>query len=326
MVYSEYNKDVDDEDFKFYEYEFNSLAELINFIDNNEPYKQWYSSYYNNVLASEKKDYDFNGTKNIEEAKMLCLKGNSKEIDDFITLNEELKNQFLFKSQRRNFVEDVYGSRLQISKVLTGNPKSMMRLIRNEPLKYVNVWVNCSCNCGTERNAITNRGIIISNMIKLLENNGYKVNLNFYFLARKFSGNAKEAIYIKVNIKNPGEKLDLSSTYFPLCHPSFLRRLIFAVMERTNCDGAWKNGYGTPVNNVEDFITIQKNDIIVKEPNYVEVYGYDLLNDTISLFNNVNFCDYIAPGKKLEYNQTYQKIVFVDAEEKGYSNKIKKRN
>lgn len=55
MVYSEYNKDVDDEDFKFYEYEFNSLAELINFIDNNEPYKQWYSSYYNNVLASEKK-------------------------------------------------------------------------------------------------------------------------------------------------------------------------------------------------------------------------------------------------------------------------------
>lgn len=315
MVYNEHKKVVDKEDVKFYEYEFNSLAELINFIDDNTPYEQWHSRYYNTGFASQYVDYEFTGTKNIEEAKMLCLKGNSKEIDDFITLNEELKNQFFFKSQRRNFVEDVYGSRLQISKVLTGNPKSMMRLIRNEPLKYVNVWVNCSCNCGTQRKAITNRGIIISNMIKLLENNGYKVNLNFYFLAKNF----REAIYIKVNIKNPGEKLDLSSAYFPMCHPSFLRRLIFAVMERTNCDSGWKNGYGIPVNNVKDFITIHKDDIIVKEPDYVEVYGDDLLEDAISLFNNVNFCDYIAPGKKLKYDQFYRKIVFVDAEEKGYS-------
>lgn len=316
MIYNEYNKNIYNNCIKFYDYEFNSLIELINFIDENEPYWQWYDM--GSSLASEKDNFNFTGTKNLKEAKNLCLKGNSGEIEDYIAFNEELKNKFFLKSQKRNFVEDVYGSRLQVSKILTGNPRSMMRLIRNEPLKYINIWVNCACNWNTDRQAITNRGIIISNMIKLLENNGYKVNLNFYFLAIE----CDEAIYIKVNIKNPGEKLDLSSTYFPMCHPSFLRRIIFAVMERTDAKKGWRDGYGCPVNDVEDYIDISKQDIIIREPNNMYIYGKNLIRDAVNLFYNINFCDYISPGKKIIYDKEQEKIVFVDDEEKGYSKRL----
>lgn len=314
MVYKEYIKSVL-ASIKFYDYEFNSLTELINFIDENEPYEQWYCS---NSLESEKDDFSFTGTKDIEEAKSLCLKGNSKEVDKFIAFNAEFEKNFLFKSQKRNFVNDVYGSRLQVSKTLTGNPRSMQRLIRNEPLKYINVWVNCDCAYITSRQAITNRGIIISNIIKLLEKNGYKVNLNFFALSKV----GYEVIYIKVNIKRPGEKLDLSSTYFPMCHPSFFRRLIFAVYERTNCSEYWSRGYGQTINDMENYIKINDDDIVIRQPNLVDVYGKDLLKDAISLFNKINFCNYVAPGKKVIYDDEQEKIVFVDEEEKGYSKRL----
>lgn len=313
MIYKEYNKNVDEENIKFYEYEFDGLFELVNFINENESYPQW-----GHNLASEQGDYDFTGTKNIEEAKILCLKANSTEIDKFIVSNNEFEKLFSIKSQKRNFVEDVYGSRLLVSKALTGNPRSMQRLIRNEPLKCINVWVNCSCCGHASTQAIMNRGIIVLNLVKLLEKNGYKVNINFFELSRE----RDEVFYAKVNIKRPGEKLDLSSTYFPMCHPSFLRRIIFALQERTNCSGNWSRGYGCAINNMKSYIKIGTDDIVIGQPDSVNVYGRDLLEDAISLFNNINFCNYVAPGKKVEYDEIYQKIVFVDDEEKDYLKKL----
>lgn len=313
MLYNEYYKEVDETEFKFYEYQFDNLFELIKFIDNNKPYPQW-----GNKLASEKKDYGFSGTESIEEAKDLCLNANSSGINDFILYYNQLQlHQNLTKSQKRNFKNDVYGSRINISKALTGNPRSMQKLIRNEPLKHITLWVNCACRCRTTRKAINNRGIIISNMIKLLEDNGYRVNLNFFDL----SGRNNEVLYIKVNIKNPGEKLDLSSTYFPMCHPSFLRRIIFAVQERTNCDASWREGYGHTINDVEYFIDVKKGDIVIGEPEKIRVFGENLIDDTLSFFEHINFLKFIAPGKKAVYKENMGKIIFVDEEDKGYSKK-----
>lgn len=53
------------------------------------------------------------------------------EIEKYILLDKSISKHFLAKSQKRNFVNDVYGSRLQVSKELTGNPRSMQKLIRN---------------------------------------------------------------------------------------------------------------------------------------------------------------------------------------------------
>ena len=134
MVYKEYYKEVYGETKKFYDYEFESLYELVKFINENQPFPQWGCD-----LSSENDDYDFTGTKDIEEAKELCLNGNAKNVESFIIKSNDLKSMFKIKSQKRNFVNDVYGSRLQVSKALTGNPRSMQKLIRNEPLKHINL-------------------------------------------------------------------------------------------------------------------------------------------------------------------------------------------
>lgn len=43
MRYNEYRKPVNlSRSEKIYEYEFDGTVDLIKFIDNNEPYKQWY--------------------------------------------------------------------------------------------------------------------------------------------------------------------------------------------------------------------------------------------------------------------------------------------
>lgn len=160
-----------------------------------------------------------------------------------------------------------------------------------------------------------NIGIIVSNMIRLLEDNGYKTNINFFEL----SGIDDEIFFAKVKLKNPSEKFDLSSSYFPMCHPSFIRRIMFALKERTNFENIeWTRTYGRVINGVKGYIDVSEDDIVIGQPDYIDVYGDDLIEDTVSMLNRIDLCKYIAPGKIVTYDKSSEKVIFAD-EEKGYS-------
>lgn len=310
MEYKEYEK----KGYKYFDYSFDGLQDLQKFILNNEPKADW------GELASQSGDFHFTGTRDFEEAMQLCFESKAKEIGEFVSYNDNLKQALTKTTQKRNFKDDVYGGRVKVSKVLTGNPRSMQRLIRNEPLKYVSIYVNCACKAITDKESIENRGVIITNLINLLEQNRYKVDLNFYFLAMEESGRFdinNEIIYIKINIKRPGEKLDLSSTYFPLCHPSFLRRILFSVIERIkDLRLNWSLGYGVTIDDIKRFIDInEKESVVFPQPEHLGIKGNNIYEDTISIFECSNIGDFIAPGKVPVYDDNIKKIKFIDDDE-----------
>lgn len=310
MQYKEYNKN----DNIFYEYSFDGLYDLIEFINKVEPLSFWkvnggYRSMDENVMAR--------GTKSMEEAIDLCLNSSSKNIENYVKLSGDLEKDFPKLSNKRSFGYNYYGSRVNVPRALKGNPKSMEELIRKKPLKTITIWVNVACTNATDIKAIENRGTIISSLIHLLEHSGYRVSLNVFALSMYDD----ELVHIKTNIKKPGERLDLSSSYFPLCHPSFNRRFMLAVMERTNVKEKenWKNTAGIPVNSIADYLKVDKdNDIIIPQPNLIGIDGYDIYTDTISFFENLNICDYIFPGKKLGLYEDSNKdkmLKFIDDED-----------
>jgi hypothetical protein len=97
----------------------------------------------------------------------------------------------------------------------------------------------------------TNKDVIVENSIKALqivkkiEAQGYRVNLNIVLGTEK----GGERIIAKIRIKNANERLNVSKVAFPLVHPSMLRRLLFRYIEvNPNVKSkGFVGSYGTPV-------------------------------------------------------------------------------
>ena len=319
MIYKEYKKDGK----VFYEYSFDGLYDLIEFINTTEPLDMWKS---HGKFRSMDENVLFRGTSSMEEAMDLCINSSSKNIDDYVKLSGELEKDFPKLSNNRSFKYNYYGSRVNVPRASKGNPKSMEQLVRKKPLKLITLWVNTACRVDTENDAIQNRGTIISSLIHLLESSGYRVSLNLFSLSQCND----ELIYIKTNIKKPGERLDLSSSYFPLCHPSFNRRFMIAVKERTKVKNEfdWSvGGAGHTVDLITDYLYVDKEkDISIPQPNMIGVAGHDVYVDTTKFFENLNICDYIYPGKKLivyEDDSNDKTLRFVDDEEKILGSTVK---
>jgi len=311
MLYNSYEKNGK----VFYEYSFDGLYDLIEFIKAKEPIELWKS---NGKYRSLDENFMIRGTKSMEEAIDLCINSNSKNIDDYVRLSGELEKDFPKLSNNRSFNYNYYGSRVNVPRASKGNPKSMEQLIRKKPLKLITIWVNTAFAVSTNKEAIQNRGIVISSLIHLLESSGYRVSLNLFSLSEC----KNEVIYIKTSIKRPGERLDLSSSYFPLCHPSFDKRLMLAVRERTNVYNKyeWNATAGRSVDSISDYLDVDEaNDIAVPQPKVIEVEGNDIYTDTVMFFEKLNICDYIFPGKKLvvyEDESNDKTLRFIDDEEK----------
>jgi len=103
-------------------------------------------------------------------------------------------------------------------------------------------------NGGTSSDTIMNESIKAMMIIKKLEAQGYRCNLNIVL------GTSKGAckFYVKVRIKSANEKLNVSKLAFPLVHPSMLRRLFFRFVEvYPKITPNFVGGYGMPATSSE---------------------------------------------------------------------------
>ena len=93
-------------------------------------------------------------------------------------------------------------------------------------------------------------------------------------------------------LKQENERLNPQKLYFPLCHPSWIRRLNFRLIEETPdaTYSGWASGYGKPSNfqTIKEIIKPQKNDIIIPTIDEIGISGYDLVDDTNNLFEYIN--------------------------------------
>ncbi len=282
---------------------FDSVEEVLTYIENTPAA----NDYWGYSLSSRKNDSDFSGTNSLDEAIELCRFGKFEDVEELFKINEKLNFDVPNSLNKRKTMLSNHGFRPDVPKNIIGHPKQMHRLVRDESKKFINIYFNVSASAGTSKARIYNKGIITLKLIEMLEKLNYRVNFNFFEMCYEFCfSGKKEYFFIKINIKRFNEKLDPNICYFPICHPSFLRRIIFAVQETLIYNsGAWTSSYGkiAKYNEVKEVLNITDKDILINHADELNVYGADLFDDTANFMSNINLSEYLGNGSNIRFDE-----------------------
>lgn len=237
-------KVIEDRNTVVYYREFKNILEFYKYISERKT-----NDYYNGMklLSMEKSKYrtEFTGTKSFEEAIHLLKNGwddMSKEIEEKLG---EVKYPVNLK--RRN-VYDVVGYQASVPRYLQGVPTNMI-MSKNVPCKQKIITVNkmISYQMGVDKKEIIKESVKILSVIKKIEQSGVRCKINILIGGYD---ECKKNHYelVKVCIKEPSERMNISKMSFLIAHPSVLRRLYLRYIEVSDSVKERFIGYGHVVN------------------------------------------------------------------------------
>lgn len=214
--------------------EYESISELLNEITNKDSIKLFRGSSV--ALDKSAERTKFTGTKDFGEAVDLLVNGwdvGIKELNKKIKANK-LRQQDTIKAQSEI---GMVGYQPIVPNYIMGLPNNMLGT-KMKPVKQkvINIIKNVSYNCETTQQQIYDESIKSLEIIMALERAGYRINLYTMFGSRVT--NAIYARYSKnlyiiflTKIKGANQRLNINKTAFPLCHSSFIRRIMLRAIE-----------------------------------------------------------------------------------------------
>lgn len=233
--------------------EINKKTEVIEYDSLKEFYDYLISTPFNQVFCWEKHSsvdgtYEFTKTRDFNEAVELFKNGWS---DMATKLVQKLKvtETKMEPTMKPRTTLSVAGYQAIVPLYLQGVPNNMVNK-KMVPVKQKVITLNKSINYngGVDANSIIDESIKAMRIVKKLESQGYRCNLN---IVLGTSAGGKQFV-IKVKIKSASEKMNISKLAFPLVHPSMLRRLFFRFIEvYPNVTKSFKYGYGAPASTEE---------------------------------------------------------------------------
>lgn len=276
---------------------FDNLDDFLNYVRDEKV-----SYLFKNHLHSISGDMEFTGTRSYKDAWNLCRYTMNEGFSDFAEKFDSLQ-YYIDLEERKVNNNSVYGYLPNVPRFLLNIPTSMhsYQMEKNNPT--IHIYMNYGYEAMTSIDAVRNRGVIVLSLIQYLEKKGF--NVNFYGFDLGYTRSHSEGLFVEIPMKKEYEKINLKLLYFPLVHPSFLRRLLFRVTEKMPLTSdEWLNGYGVPATYEESVKFIKNyrkqfdsNDIIfISTPNELKIYGNNLKDDydrAISIINkkyNINDC------------------------------------
>ena len=220
--------------------EFDSLNEFESYITNtplNETFR-WQK------LSSTDGSYGFTQTHSYEEATKLFKDGWSSMAQDITKKLKVIQNQVV-DAHVQKVLYDVVGFQASVPRYLQGIPTSMVNK-KLVPVKQrvITLDKDISYNCGITTAQIIEASVQTLQLIKKIEAQGIRVNLNLVWGVT--AGDTKEVA--KIRLKSANERLNISKLAFPLVHPSMLRRLCFRYLEvAPTVTKSYTFGYGCPM-------------------------------------------------------------------------------
>ena len=226
--------------------EFDSLQEFYNYICDtpfNEAFR-W------TKRSSVDGDKHWTKTESFEEAVSLFKNGWSDMASKLVQKLKVIESKTEPTMKPRNTLS-VCGYQAVVPLYLQGVPNNMMNK-KMVPVKQKVITLNKSLdyNGGTSSDKIVEESIKAMQIVKKLEAQGFRCNLNICLGTS--AGYPEKQFIIKVRIKSANEKLNVSKLAFPLVHPSMLRRLFFRFIEvYPNVTKSFVSGYGRPASSSE---------------------------------------------------------------------------
>ena len=215
--------------------DFQNITELVHFIETNEVYPNFKNKASGpDSISGDKR---FTETENFEEAKETGI------------------------NMKQKTVYDVAGYQCSVPRYLQGIPTNMInKKSVAQKNKVITINKNCSYRAMDSAETIRTESVKVLQLVNRMEKQGYRVNLNVIFGSEK-----RNTVVTKVRIKSSSQKLNIKQTAFPLVHPSMLRRIIFAVWERSEeCSyGGFEYGYGRVCDNYALSKTLNKGEYLI---------------------------------------------------------------
>lgn len=222
--------------------EFDSLNSFYEYITTTPLNKTfcWKEGGLSSTVGSKK----FTGTESFEEAVNL-FKNGWDDMAQKLTKKLKVQPNCSVTSQVQKTVYDIVGFQCSVPRYLQGIPTNMVNK-RLTPVKQKVVTLNkdFSYNCLISTEDIIEATIQTMQVVKKIEAQGVRVNLNIIFGLT--AGNTREVV--KIRIKSANERANVSKLAFPLVHPSMFRRLGFRYIEvAPTITDSYKYGYGAPL-------------------------------------------------------------------------------
>ena len=237
---------------------FNSVEEFSNWLQvtpQTAKGKEFNAS--NEISRSNTK---FAGTESFEEAQNLLKCGDKENADKIAATIRKIKAQGKGNETRNKLYNSPCGFMPIVPKVLAGDPQNMLAIKKQKynSTKVLNVVYNITVSGGKKKELLFETAAKVANVIASLEKNGYRVNLYVCFSVKSTCDESSKAISI-IKIKDSGKYLDTLRIAYALVNPSFLRRHLFAYLERLK-DYELAHGYGIPLNDdaAQKYIPLQK--------------------------------------------------------------------
>lgn len=210
---------------------FNSFTELESFISSSPRLKE--NQKKDSTKISERTDndyFEFSGTSDYSQAAEFLRSGYTYGCEslqkEMTGLAKNYKNVVTVKN-------DVFGVVPNIGAYMTGHPKNMINIKTEKKAvktKVINMIVNTNVSHRYSTDDVLKVGAATLLQLIRLERNGYKVNL--YVSNKTLNDDNDTILYVILKIKNSNEKLNLLKVAYPIVHPSYQRRHMFAVRER----------------------------------------------------------------------------------------------
>lgn len=222
----------------------------------------------------------------LEVAIDYCVGGYEKDFSMFVKLKKDIDRVNIRHVHTRRVRPSVVGSRPNVPAYVAGAPKSMYRMDRVKEKKFVTIYINLAYANDTTEDQVRNRGILTLNLIKLLENNDYGVNLKVFETC--MVGN--EVFAASIGISKPGELLNAKKCYYPLCGKEFLRRVLCRVKESMPFKENWHMSYGQLLNPSQSRIImgIPEDAIVITSPDAMGIEGNDIYEDADRFLAKLN--------------------------------------
>lgn len=223
---------------------FNSLEEFYEFIMNtpfNDTFK-WGN------LISKTGSYSYSQTNSFEEAVELFKTG-WQDMSEVLTQRLNVEMGRMEKVMVSKNVVDVQGYQPIVPLYLNGIPTNMISR-KMQPMKQKVITLNksVSYNMGVNKEQIIEQSIKALAIVKKLENQNYRCNLNI-ILGTEEPG---KSYIVKVKVKSANERLNINKISFPLVHPSMLRRLFLRFIEvYPNVPYSFREGYGKAMDSTD---------------------------------------------------------------------------
>lgn len=215
---------------------FSSLAELIRYIDGLPGYSGPRAAGWSTSEPT------WRGTASMSDAIKLANDGwktgveQSKEILEIIHADN---------AEQKQSVYGVAGGRVNVGKMLSGNPLHMKRKAKQPAKRVITLLVDIAMIATITAETAILKAACIAAIVDLLEMKQYSCDIIAVASTADVNTDAA-ASHTTVRIKSAGEALNINDLVFALGHPSMQRRFHFALKSHDLLHSIWR-GMGTTV-------------------------------------------------------------------------------